>query len=179
HRFDYNTPIEETMQALHDVVKAGYVRYIGMSSCYAWQFHKMQNYARQHNLTEFISMQNLHNAIYREEEREMIPLLQDLGVGMIPWSPLARGFLTRSVKEDSTRNQTDRVAEIAKKRGVSMAQVALAWSLSKPFVTAPIIGTTSMEKLKDLIAGVSLKLTEDEAKAIDEPYRPRATAGFA
>ncbi|KAG8943120.1 hypothetical protein FRC04_003200 [Tulasnella sp. 424] len=200
HRFDYNTPIEETMQALHDVVKAGYVRYIGMSSCYAWQFHKMQNYARQHGLTEFISMQNLHNAIYREEEREMVPLLQDMGVGMIPWSPLARGFLTRSIKEDSQRAQTDRfakvvngdpnqdafladinerVAEIAKNRGVSMAQVALAWSLSKSFVSAPIVGTTSLEKLKDLVAGVNLKLTEEEIKSIDEPYRPRATVGFA
>ncbi|KAG8904824.1 hypothetical protein FRC01_008588, partial [Tulasnella sp. 417] len=182
HRFDKDTPIEETMQALHDVVKAGYVRYIGMSSCHAWQFHKMQAYARQHNLTEFISMQNLHNAIYREEEREMVPLLQDMGVGMIPWSPLARGFLCRSIKEESYRAKTDwfmfvngdperdpwladineRVAEIAQKRGISMAQVALAWSLSKPYVTAPIVGTTSIEKLKDLVAGVHVKLTEEE-----------------
>ncbi|KAG8939171.1 hypothetical protein FRC00_014132, partial [Tulasnella sp. 408] len=107
HRFDKDTPIEETMQALHDVVKAGYVRYIGMSSCYAWQFHKMQAYARQYNLTEFISMQNLHNAIYREEEREMVPLLQDMGVGMIPWSPLARGFLCRSLKEETQRANAD------------------------------------------------------------------------
>lgn len=126
HRFDYDTPIEETMQALNDVVKAGYVRYIGMSSCYAWQckslipplsetptdlscllVHKMQAYARQHNLTEFISMQNLHNAIYREEEREMVPLLQDLGVGMIPWSPLARGFLCRDINEQTSRAKTD------------------------------------------------------------------------
>lgn len=194
HRFDYDTPIEETMQALNDVVKAGYVRYIGMSSCYAWQFHKMQNYARSHGLTEFISMQNLHNAIYREEEREMVPLLQDLGVGMIPWSPLAAGFLTRSLKEQTLRGKTDiyynpvngdpnketflaeineRVFQIAQKRGVSMAQVALAWSLSKPFVSGPIVGTTSLEKLKDLVEGVSLKLTDEEIKAIDEPYRPR------
>ncbi|KAG9048188.1 hypothetical protein FS837_000534 [Tulasnella sp. UAMH 9824] len=197
HRFDYDTPIEETMQALNDVVKAGYVRYIGMSSCYAWQFQKMQNYAREHGLAQFISMQNLHNAIYREEEREMAPLLQDLGVGMIPWSPLARGFLTRSLNQDRLKDETERgksdhfsvlvngdpnkdgVSEIAKKRGVSMAQVALAWSLSKPFVTAPIIGTTSLDKLRDLIAGVGLKLTEEEIKAIDEPYRPRAVAGFA
>ncbi|KIO21958.1 hypothetical protein M407DRAFT_28445 [Tulasnella calospora MUT 4182] len=200
HRFDYDTPIEETMQALNDVVKAGYVRYIGMSSCYAWQFQKMQNYARTHGLTEFISMQNLHNATYREEEREMVPLLQDLGVGMIPWSPLAAGFLTRSLKEQTLRGKTDLfsgpikgnpdqdsflaeineiVSQIAQKRGVSMAQVALAWSLSKPFVSAPIIGTTSLEKLKDLIAGVSLKLTDEEIKAIEEPYRPRAITGMA
>lgn len=198
HRFDPNTPIEETMQALHDVVKAGYARYIGMSSCYAWQFHKMQSYARQHGLTEFVSMQNFHNAIYREEEREMVPLLQDLGVGMIPWSPLARGFLTRPVKEESIRVQTDgfwknanidpngesflidineRVAEIAKKRGISMAQVALAWSLSKPFISAPIVGTTSLDKLKDLVDGVQVKLTDEEVKAIDELYRPRAISG--
>ncbi|KAG9048302.1 hypothetical protein FS837_000301 [Tulasnella sp. UAMH 9824] len=197
HRFDKDTPIEETMQALHDVVQAGYVRYIGMSSCYAWQFHKMQAYARQRNLTEFISMQNLHNAIYREEEREMVPLLQDMGVGMIPWSPLARGFLCRSITEESYRAKTDwymfvngdperdtwlvdineRVADIAQKRGISMAQVALAWSLSKPFVTAPIVGTTSTEKLKDLIAGVHVKLTEEEVKSIDELYKPRAITG--
>ncbi|KAG9046859.1 hypothetical protein FS837_003525 [Tulasnella sp. UAMH 9824] len=197
HRFDKDTPVEETMQALHDVVKAGYVRYIGMSSCYAWQFHKMQAYARQYNLTEFISMQNLHNAIYREEEREMVPLLQDMGVGMIPWSPLARGFLCRSLKEETHRAGTDpwmfvngdpekdawlgdineRVAEIAQKRGITMAQVALAWSLSKPFVTAPIVGTTSIEKLKDLVAGVHVKLTEEEIKSIDEPYRARAITG--
>ncbi|KAG8927826.1 hypothetical protein FRC01_006881 [Tulasnella sp. 417] len=198
HRFDPNTPIEETMQALHDVVKAGHARYIGMSSCYAWQFHKMQSYARQNGLTEFISMQNFHNATYREEEREMVPLLQDVGVGMIPWSPLARGFLTRSAKEESLRAQTDafykpsngdpnkesflldineRVSEIAKKRGISMAQVALAWSLSKPFVSAPIVGTTSLDKLKDLVEGVHVKLTEEETKSIDELYRPRAVAG--
>ncbi|KAG9017565.1 hypothetical protein FRB90_000770 [Tulasnella sp. 427] len=157
-----------------------------------------KNYARQHNLTQFISMQNFHNAIYREEEREMVPLLQDLGVGMIPWSPLARGFLTRKIAEDSVRGQTDqffkaanvnaqqdsfcldinaKVAEISEKRGISMAQVALAWSLSKPFVSAPIVGTTSLDKLKDLVEGVSVKLTEDEVKSIDELYRPRAISG--
>ncbi|KAG8972941.1 hypothetical protein FRB90_010076, partial [Tulasnella sp. 427] len=199
HRFDYDTPIEETMQALHDVVKAGYARYIGMSSCFAWQFHKMQAYARQHSLTEFISMQNFHNAIYREEEREMVPLLQDMGVGMIPWSPLARGFLCRPVKDVSNRTTADpwmfvngdpekepwladvneRVAEIAKKRGISMAQVALAWSIAKPFVTAPIVGTTSIEKLKDLVAGVNVKLTKEEVDSIDELYKPRAITGHA
>jgi len=197
HRFDKETPIEETMHALHDVVKAGYVRYIGMSSCYAWQFHKMQNYAKGHGLTEFVSMQNLHNPIYREEEREMAPLLQDLGVGMIPWSPLARGFLTRPVSEQTQRSETDRmyksstanvsflndineaVAAIAKKRNVSMAQVVIAWSLSKPFVTAPIVGTTSMDKLKDLCEGVHVKLTEEEIKSIDELYQPRAVYGHS
>ncbi|KAG9048191.1 hypothetical protein FS837_000537 [Tulasnella sp. UAMH 9824] len=200
HRFDYDTPIEETMQALHEVVKARYVRYIGMSSCYAWQFQKMQNYARQHGLTEFISMQNLHNAIYREEEREMAPMLQDSGVGMIPWSPLARGFLARNLKAETARGKLDgwssmingdptqevflaeineRISEIAKRRNVSMAQVAIAWSLSKQFVTAPIIGTTSTAKLKDLVGGVHLHLTEEEISAIDKPYRARAIVGFA
>ncbi|KAG8915439.1 hypothetical protein FRC00_004456 [Tulasnella sp. 408] len=200
HRFDYNTPIEETMQALHDVVKAGYARYIGMSSCYAWQFHKMQNYARQHGLTEFISMQNYYNAAYREEEREMVPLLQDMGVGMIPWSPLARGFLTRTLEEGSSREAKDnffksvmgnsgndtflmdinkKVSEIAQKRGISMAQVAIAWSMSKPFLTAPIVGTTSLDKLKDLVGAVNVKLTEEEVKAIDELYRPRAIIGHS
>ncbi|KAG8885208.1 hypothetical protein FRB99_004481, partial [Tulasnella sp. 403] len=193
HRFDPNTPIGEMMQALHDVVKAGYVRYI---------VHKMQNYARQHNLTEFISMQNFHNAVYREEEREMVPLLQDLGVGMIPWSPLARGFLTHRVTEPTLRSEKDpsmglvgdtqnldssetkwilsineRVADIAEKRGVSMAQVALAWTLSKPFITAPIVGTTSVDKLKDLVAGVNLTLSEEEIKSIDDPYRARPVKG--
>ncbi|KAG8943118.1 hypothetical protein FRC04_003198 [Tulasnella sp. 424] len=223
HRFDYNTPIEETMQALHDVVKEGYVRYIGMSSCYAWQcedplfpsstsfgsltysspvhlaVHKMQNYAREHGLTSFISMQNFYNAIYREEEREMVPLLQDLGVGMIPWSPLARGFLTRSIKVETERGKLDqtwsklvngdpdqdtflveinnRVSEIAKSKGVSMAQVAIAWALSKEFVTAPIIGTSSVEKLKDLVGGVHLKLTEEEISAIDKSYKARGISG--
>ncbi|KIO28921.1 hypothetical protein M407DRAFT_229219 [Tulasnella calospora MUT 4182] len=142
HRFDYDTQIEETMQALHDVVQAGLVRYIGMSSCYAWQFHKMQNYAITHKLTPFIVMQNHHSAVYREEEREMAPLLQDFAVGMTPWSPLARGFLTRPRAElaQTTRSQSDggltvsvsRVATIAQRHGVTMAQVALAWSLSKP-----------------------------------------------
>ncbi|KAG8911337.1 hypothetical protein FRC01_005772 [Tulasnella sp. 417] len=198
HRFDPNTPIEETMQALHDVVKAGYARYIGMSSCYAWQFHKMQAYAREHGLTQFISMQNYHNAVYREEEREMTPLLQDMGVGMIPWSPLARGFLTRPIETETTRGSSDifytvtksdptvdgpsieinkRVAEIAKRRGISMAQVALAWSLSKPFMTAPIVGTTSLEKLKDIVGGIHVKLTDEEIKSIDEPYKPKPVIG--
>ncbi|KAG8929104.1 hypothetical protein FRC01_004868 [Tulasnella sp. 417] len=199
HRFDYNTPIEETMQALHDVVKAGLVRYIGMSSCWAWQFQKMQSYARQHNLTEFISMQNRYNAIYREEEREMVPMLQDMGVGMIPYTVLASGFLTRRISDPQTgRSSVDqiakymngdpeqnrfladineRIAQIADKRGVSMGQIAIAWLLSKPFVTAPIIGSTSIEKLKDLVGGLDVQLSEKEVKSIDEPYLPRAVAG--
>ncbi|WOO81380.1 Versiconal hemiacetal acetate reductase [Vanrija pseudolonga] len=195
HRFDYDTPIEETMQALHDVVKAGYARYIGMSSCHAWQFHQMQNYAITHNLTPFISMQNFHNACYREEEREMVPTLKLFGCGMIPWSPLQRGFLTRPVGEETKRQVNDwgfksrlggdgpdaaqiaineRVQAIAKARGVSMAQVAVAWSLANEFVTAPVVGTTSLAKLEDLIAGVFFKLTPEEKKSIDDAYVPRA-----
>ncbi|KAG8880517.1 hypothetical protein FRB98_005045 [Tulasnella sp. 332] len=201
HRFDNDTPIEETMQALNDVVKAGYARYIGMSSCWAWQFQKMQNYARANGLTEFVSIQNYHNAVYREEEREMVPLLQDLGVGMIPWRPLGMGFLARPIGEATERGTqhkafvnefigdpeklaylrtiNERIASIAKTHGVSMAQVTVAWSLSKAFITAPIIGTTSLDKLKDLVGGVHLKLTSDEIKSIDEPYEPRKVIGHA
>ncbi|KAG9027276.1 hypothetical protein FS837_004334, partial [Tulasnella sp. UAMH 9824] len=179
HRFDYNTPIEETMHALHDIVQAGYARYIGMSSCYAWQFHKMQNYARQHGLTQFISMQNLYNPVYREEEREMIPLLKGLGVGMINWSPNAGGVLARPLNAQTERSEGDMIEEIAKSRGISMAQVVLAWSLSKEFVTAPIVGTTSLDKLRDSVGAVHVSLTEEEVKAIDDLYQPRAVFGFA
>ncbi|KAG8894888.1 hypothetical protein FRC01_012692, partial [Tulasnella sp. 417] len=184
HRFDHNTPIEETMEALHDIVKAGYARYIGMSSCYAWQFHKMQNYARSRGLTEFISIQNLYNPVYREEEREMIPLLKDLGVGMTNWSPNAGGYLTRPYGSETERGGTDlatkrmaaapfletvnkRVQEIANARGVSMAQVVLAWNLSKDFISAPILGTSSLEKLTDSIGAIQLKLTDEEIKSIE------------
>lgn len=193
HRFDKDTPIEETMQALHDVVKAGYARYIGMSSCYAYQFHAMQNYAIKNNLTPFISMQNHYSLIYREEEREMFPTLKIFGVGSIPWSPLGRGLLTRPFGEKSTRGNTDwfirsykgegtpeivnRVEEIAKKKGISMAQVAIAWTLSKPGVTAPIVGTTSLENLKDIIGGASVTLTNEEIKYLEEPYQPQAIVG--
>jgi len=197
HRFDPDTPIEETMHALHDVVKAGYVRYIGMSSCYAWQFHVMQNYAITNNLTPFISMQNHHNLLYREEEREMLPTLKHFGVGAIPWSPLARGALTRpletqgqtkraesdimppSVYTQSAANQTivKRVEEIAKKHGISMAQVSVAWSLSKDGVSAPIVGTTSLANLEDAIAATHVKLTEDEIKYLEEPDQPMAIIG--
>ncbi|THU79573.1 aryl-alcohol dehydrogenase [Dendrothele bispora CBS 962.96] len=194
HRFDHETPIEETMQALHDVVKAGYVRYIGMSSCYAWEFHVMQNYAITHGLTPFISMQNHYSLVYREEEREMFPTLKHFGVGSIPWSPLGRGLLTRSLKQQTKRGEVDsrmnsyksqdgteeivnRVEEIAKKKGISMAQVAFAWIANKDGVSAPIIGTTSMDNLKDLIAAVDVTLTEDETKYLEEPYRPQPING--
>ncbi|KAI0933395.1 hypothetical protein AcV5_005549 [Taiwanofungus camphoratus] len=196
HRFDCETPIEETMQALHDVVKAGYVRYIGMSSCYAYQFHAMQNYAINNNLTPFVSMQNHHSLVYREEEREMFPTLKMFGVGAIPWSPLARGVLARPLGEQTKRGQTDqfvghykdsvgtpeivkRVEEIAKKKGISMAQVSIAWSLSKEGVTAPIVGTTSLDNLKDIIGAVNVTLTADEIKYLEEPYRPLAIDGHS
>ncbi|KAF8271057.1 Aldo/keto reductase [Lactarius quietus] len=194
HRFDPNTPIEETMQALHDVVKAGYVRYIGMSSCYVWQFHIMQNYAITNNLTPFISMQNHHSLIYREEEREMFPTLNHFGVGVIPWSPLARGLLTRPFKTDEvtargdsdpflaryiegmgTQEIINRVEEISKKRGISMANVALAWSLTR--VTAPIIGSTSIKNLEELINGTEITLTQEEIQYLDEPYKARSVMG--
>ncbi|KAJ7261765.1 Aldo keto reductase [Mycena haematopus] len=197
HRFDPNTPIEETMQALHDVVKAGYVRYIGMSSCYAWQFNVMQNYAIANKLTPFISMQNHYNLLYREEEREMFPTLKHFRVGSIPWSPLARGALTRPLENqnDTKRAESDgfpprvyiqteanktivkRVEEISKKRGISMAQVSVAWALSKEGVSAPIVGSTSLANLTDAIAAVHIKLTEDEIKSLEEPYLPSAILG--
>lgn len=196
HRFDKDTPIEETMQALNDVVKAGYVRYIGMSSCYAWQFHAMQNYAITHNLTPFISMQNHYNLLYREEEREMFPTLKHFGVGSIPWSPLAGGRLTRpvAVQDETKRQQTDpwnsmyllgpgwtdivaRVEELAKKKGVSMAQISIAWSLSKEGVNAPIVGTTSLKNLEDIIGALDVKLTEEEIKYLEEPYKAQPILG--
>ncbi|KAJ6513007.1 aryl-alcohol dehydrogenase [Mycena sanguinolenta] len=199
HRFDYNTPIEETMQALHDVVKAGYVRYIGMSSCYAWQFNVMQNYAIANKLTPFISMQNHYSLLYREEEREMFPTLKHFGVGSIPWSPLARGALTRPLDKQNTTaragsdgmppsmytqseaNKTivKRVEEISKKRGISMAQVGIAWAISKEGVSAPIAGSTSLANLTDAIAAVHIKLTEEEIKYLEEPYLPMAVLGHA
>ncbi|KAI0806628.1 aryl-alcohol dehydrogenase [Fomes fomentarius] len=195
HRFDQNTPIEEIMQALHDVVKAGYVRYIGMSTCKAYQFHAMQNYAITHNLTPFISMQNQYSLAYREEEREMFPTLKMFGVGSIPWSPLAQGVLARPMSDQlgtarskdtwftywldfhkgdgtGTSEIVNRVEELAKKKEVSMAQIALAWLLAKEGVTAPIVGTTRLENLKDAIAAVNVKLTDEEIKYLEEPYRP-------
>ncbi|KAF9537715.1 Aldo/keto reductase [Agrocybe pediades] len=195
HRFDPNTPISETMQALHDVVQAGYARCIGMSSCWAWQFHAMQNYAVANKLTPFISMQNHYSLIYREEEREMFPTLKHFGVGSIPWSPLGRGTLTRpnAKQQDTTRGKTDRfkgiytekmtadivdaVEQIAKAKGVSMAQVALAWVMSKEGVSAPIVGTTSLENLYDLLGAVDVKLSEDEIKQLEASYVPQNVLG--
>jgi len=194
HRFDPNTPIPEVMQALHDVVQAGYVRYIGMSSCWAWQFHAMQNYAINNKLTPFISMQNHHSLIYREEEREMFPLLKYLGVGAIPWSPLARGLLTRPMDVETTRGSTDwfigryaaasgteeiikRVEQVANKKKISMAQVAIAWSLAKEGVSASIVGTTSLRNLEDIIAGIHVVLDAEEIKLLEEPYKPTAVIG--
>ncbi|KAG8977475.1 hypothetical protein FRB90_008783 [Tulasnella sp. 427] len=197
HRFDNDTPIEETMQALHDIVQAGLVRYIGMSSCWAWQFHAMQNYAINNKLTPFISMQNQHNLVYREEEREMFPTCKYFGVGIIPWSPLARGFVARPLGQQTVRggcdmfiNQYDqnhpnnrkiveRVEEVAKKMNVTMAQVAIAWTLQKDGVTAPIVGTTSLENLKDIIAGVHVKLSPEDVAYLEELYKPQAIIGHA
>ncbi|KAJ7738369.1 Aldo/keto reductase [Mycena metata] len=197
HRFDPDTPIEETMQALHDVVKAGHARYIGMSSCYAWQFHAMQNYAINNNLTPFISMQNHYQLLYREEEREMMPTLKHFGVTAIPWSPLARGALTRPLngqggsgraasdrisanlylKSPANQAIVNRVEEIAKKRGISMAQVSVAWVMSKDSVAAPIVGSNSLKNLEDLVAAVHIKLTEEEIKYLEEPYKPMPIIG--
>lgn len=194
HRFDPETPIEETMQALHDVVQAGYARYIGMSSCWAWQFHAMQNYAINNKLTPFISMQNHHSLIYREEEREMFPTLKLFGVGSIPWSPLGRGLLTRPLADQTKRGSTDRfikmfsnaegtpeilrrVESVAKKMNISMAQVAIAWSLSKEEVSAPIVGTTSIENLEEIIAAVHIKLTDEDIKFLEEPYKAQGVIG--
>ncbi|MCW2869918.1 aldo/keto reductase [Actinacidiphila oryziradicis] len=195
HRWDPHTPIEETLEALHDVVKAGKARYIGASSMYAWQFSKALHVAERHGWTRFTTMQNHYNLLYREEEREMMPLCMDEGIGVIPWSPLARGKLTRDWDESSTRSETDefgktlykdedrviveRVAEIAAERGIPRAQVALAWVAQQPGVTAPIVGATKAHHLDDALAALDVRLTEDELKRLDEPYTPRAVAGFA
>jgi aryl-alcohol dehydrogenase-like predicted oxidoreductase len=196
HRWDAATPITETLEALHDVVKAGKARYIGASSMYAWQFAKALYTSRLHGWTEFVSMQNHLNLLNREEEREMLPLCLDQGVAVLPWSPLARGRLTRAWDETSERQQTDdfgktlypdlqadrqiveRVASLAASRGVPRAQVALAWLLSKPGVTAPIVGASKLGHLEDAAAAVSLRLTADEIKSLEEPYTPHAVAGF-
>jgi aryl-alcohol dehydrogenase-like predicted oxidoreductase len=198
HRWDYATPIEETMEALHDVVKAGKARYIGASSMFAWQFTKAQYVAEQHGWTRFVSMQNHYNLVYREEEREMIPCCVDQGVGMIPWSPIARGFLSRKRGEidDTVRAKTDQYArsmyyrdedftvgertqEIAKERGVSASQVALAWVLSKPYVTAPIIGASKMHHLEENLAALEIKLSSEEITRLEEPYQPHPILGHS
>jgi aryl-alcohol dehydrogenase-like predicted oxidoreductase len=200
HRWDHETPIEETLEALHDVVKAGKARYVGASSMYAWQFCKALELAERHGWTRFISMQNHYNLIYREEEREMMSLCQSEGVGVIPWSPLARGRLARPWEDapttnrgetdefgktlyrsmvDSDRKVVERVGEIAAARGIPRAQVALAWMLHKPAITSPIIGATKPNHLDDAVAALSVKLTAEEMTRLEEPYVPHPVAGFA
>jgi len=196
HRFDNATPIEETIEALHDVVKSGKARYIGASSMHAWQFAKYLATADKMGMTKFVSMQNFYNLVYREEEREMLPLCHDQGIGVIPWSPLARGFLGRSaahaLDKETTRAKSDnvldmkfgdadvevlrRVEETGKTRAATNAQIATAWLLAKG-VTAPIIGASKMSHLEDAIAAAEIKLTADEVKHLDEPYLPKAVAG--
>ena len=199
HRFDPDTPIEETLEALHDVVKAGKARYIGASSMFAWQFCKALYLARLNGWTRFVSMQNHLNLLYREEEREMLGLCREEGIGVIPWSPLARGRLTRGWSEYGTthRAETDQISKtlykgaeaadraiveavqrVAQSRGVPMAQIAMAWVLAKPGVTAPIVGASKPHHLEDAVAAVSLKLTADEIAALEAPYIPRPVAGF-
>ncbi|HVX47695.1 MAG TPA: aldo/keto reductase [Mycobacteriales bacterium] len=195
HRWDKTVPIEETLEALHDVVKAGKARYVGASSMYAWQFAKALHTSRANGWTRFVTMQNHYNLIYREEEREMLPLCLDEGIGVIPWSPLARGRLAREWDATSARSETDEfgktlyleqdrevvdvVAEVAGERGVSRAQVALAWMLGKPGISAPIVGATKMQHLDDAVAAVDLRLSEDEVRRLEAPYRPHSVAGFA
>ncbi|MDG9717331.1 aldo/keto reductase [Streptomyces sp. DH24] len=193
HRWDPHTPVEETMEALHDLVKAGKVRYIGASSMYAWQFSKAQYTARMNGWTPFVSMQNHYNLIYREEEREMLPLCADQGVGVLPWSPLARGRLTRDWGATTERSATDRfgstlyqdgdravveaVARIAGARGVPRARVALAWLLHQDTVTAPIVGAARPQHLEDAVAAVELALTDKEIEELERPYAPHPVAG--
>ncbi|HEY3669843.1 MAG TPA: aldo/keto reductase, partial [Acidimicrobiia bacterium] len=195
HRLDRNTPMEELLEALHDVVRAGKVRYLGASSMAAWEFSKLLHLADAHGWTRFVSMQNYYNLAYREEEREMLPLCRDEGIGVIPWSPLARGRLARPWDETTNRSEHDafgqglytedvdravveRVAEVAGERGVPMAQVATAWMLSKPGITAPIIGATKPHHLADAVAAVDLELSDDEIARLEQPYRPHPVVGF-
>jgi 1-deoxyxylulose-5-phosphate synthase len=197
HRWDYGTPIEETMEALHDVVKSGKARYIGASSMFAWQFAKAQHVAETHGWTRFATMQNHYNLVYREEEREMIPLCADQGVGLIPWSPLARGMLAGNRERGGGRNTVrsqndaygdslygeadfdvvDAVREVAGERGVPAAQVALAWLLAKPAVTAPIVGATKLTHMDDAIAAEGLRLDDKEIERMQAPYRPHPVIG--
>jgi aryl-alcohol dehydrogenase-like predicted oxidoreductase len=197
HRYDPQVPIEETMEALHDVVRAGKVRYLGASSMWTWQFVQAQYVADLGGWTRFVSMQDQYNLIMREEEREMLPFCLDQGIGVLPWSPLARGRLTRDPGVTTKRSETDRFGQklyrqaeesdrriiealtaVAKERGVSRAQVALAWLLHKPAVTAPIVGVTKPEHLADAVAAVDLRLTDDELRRLEEHYVPRAPEGF-
>ena len=198
HRWDDETPIEETMDALNDVVKAGKARYIGASSMYAWQFSKALHLSQQHGWTRFVSMQNYVNLLYREEEREMLPLCSDQGIAVIPWSPLARGRLTRDWDSSSARSETDEfgrslyaktadadrcvvaaLTALAAKLGKPRAQVALAWLLGKSAITAPIIGATRLAQLDDAVAALDLQLSPDDVAALEAPYVPHAVAGHA
>ncbi|MFZ6644981.1 aldo/keto reductase [Undibacterium sp. TJN25] len=198
HRWDHATPIEETLEALHDLVKAGKVRHIGASSMYAWQFSKALHLADKHDWTRFSTMQNHYNLINREEEREMLPLCASEKIGVIPWSPLARGRLTRDWDEKTARTETDefgkglyvasvdsdravveRVAEIAKQRGVPRAQIALAWLLSKSAVTAPIIGASKPQHLEDAVAALEITLSVEEIASLEAPYVPHPVVGFS
>ncbi|MDR3572404.1 MAG: aldo/keto reductase [Anaerolineaceae bacterium] len=199
HRWDYGTPIEETLEALNDVVRAGKARYIGASSMYAWQFAKALYTSDLHGWARFVSMQPHYNLIYREEEREMLPLCQDQKIAVIPYSPLGRGLLTRKLtveRNETLRAQTDilnrtrykgeddaavveRTSDVAEARGLPMAQVALAWMLSKPIITAPIIGATKPHHLEDAVAALSVQLTPDEIQHLEETYRPHAVVGNA
>jgi len=194
HRWDSRTPIEETMEALHDVVKAGKALHIGASSMWAWQFAKAQHVAEMNGWTKFVTMQNHYNLVYREEEREMLPLCIDQGVGVIPWSPLARGLLTRDLGDNTARSETDefgktlyahanteiieRVASIAAERGVSRAQIGLAWVAKHPAVSAPIVGATKPHHLDDAIASVDIELTTDEIRSLEASYTPQPVQGF-
>ncbi len=197
HRWDDATPIEETMEALHDIVKAGKARYIGASSMYAWQFAKAQETARANGWVRFISMQNQLNLLYREEEREMLPLCEDQNVGVIPWSPLARGRLARPVGEETVRSKTDGFGKViypedeadnavinalealSKERGDAMASLALAWHFTKPGVAAPIIGASKPHHLEDAVAALDIELTEEEIEPLETAYRPKFPTGMA
>jgi aryl-alcohol dehydrogenase-like predicted oxidoreductase len=195
HRWDPVTPVEETLEALHDVVKAGKARYIGASSMWAWQFSKALHLQAAHGWTRFVSMQDHLNLLNREEEREMLPLCADEGIGVVPWSPLARGRLTRDVGSTTNRTETDEfgktlytqpgdddivraVGEVAADRGVPRAQVALAWVLRKPVVSAPIVGASKPGHLQDAVAALDLELTDEEVERLEAPYRPHPVAGF-
>jgi len=193
HRFDPTTPVGETLEALDDVVRAGKALYVGASSMYAWEFSKMLHIAERHGWARFVSMQDHYNLLYREEAREMLPLCRDQGIGVIPWSPLARGRLTRPWDEETERSRTDEfgkrlyrdddreivdaVAQVASKRGVTMAQVALAWLLSQPVISAPIVGVTKPEQLDDALLALTLELSPEEIEQLEAPYTPCAIAG--
>ena len=197
HRLDHETPWEEIMEALHDVVKSGKARYIGASTMFAWEFERLNNIAEKHNWTKFVSMQNQYNLIYREEEREMMPLCQDRKIAVVPWSPMAGGRCTRPWGTQTARSKIDDVSptvwgateaqdrkvvdaleQVSKKNGHTMAQNALAWVLSKPYVTAPIVGTTSVRHVEEAVAALDIKLSDEEIKALEAPYVPHIKTGL-